>query len=84
MVHCCKCGSGFDIADGVMCCTCAPIGYSTRFDEELIKAETSKMIVEDQLNYLIDIGLCFIDSGEKDSIRDNLYRIVYTKLSRLE
>jgi len=37
-------------------------------------------IVEDQLNYLVRIGLDFQDRDEKDSVRDNLYRIVAGKL----
>lgn len=46
------------------------------------QAEICQCIVEDQLNYLIRNGLCFKD-GEKDSVRDNLYRIIDGKLSAM-
>lgn len=40
-----------------------------------------QLIVEDQLDYLVRIGLDF-KPGEKDSVRDNLCRIVAGKLPR--
>jgi hypothetical protein len=45
----------------------------------LANAQICQDIVEDQLDYLIRIGLDFKE-GEKDSIRDSLYRIVAGKL----
>jgi len=45
----------------------------------LANAQIFQNIVEDQLNYLIRVGFDFKD-GEKDSVRDNLYRIVAGKL----
>ena len=46
----------------------------------IASAEICQNIVEDQLNYLIRIGLDFQDRGEKDSVRDNLYLIIAGKL----
>ena len=48
----------------------------------LANAQICQNIVEDQLNYLIRIGLDFKE-GEKDSVRDNLYRIVAGKLQHV-
>ena len=45
----------------------------------LADAQICQNIVEDQLDYLIRIGLDFKE-GEKDCVRDNLYRIVAGKL----
>jgi len=48
----------------------------------LANAQICQNIVEDQLNYLISIGLDFKE-GEKDTVRDNLYRIVAGKLQHV-
>lgn len=48
----------------------------------LANAQICQNIVEDQLDYLIRIGLDFKE-GEKDTIRDNLYRIVAGKLQHV-
>jgi hypothetical protein len=45
----------------------------------LADAQICQDIVEDQLNYLILVGLDFKD-GEMISVRDSLYRIVAGKL----
>jgi len=45
----------------------------------LANAQICQNIVEDQLDYLIRIGLDFKE-GEKDSVRDSLYCIVAGKL----
>ena len=48
----------------------------------LANAQICQNIVEDQLNYLIRIGLDFKE-GEKNTVRDNLYRIVAGKLQHV-
>ena len=45
----------------------------------LANAQICQNIVEDQLDYLIRIGLDFKE-GEEDSVRDSLYHIVAGKL----
>ena len=45
----------------------------------LADAQICQNIVEDQLDYLVHIGLDFKE-GEKDTVRDNLYRIVAGKI----
>lgn len=45
----------------------------------LANAQICQDIVENQLDYLIGVGLDF-KHGEKDSVRDSLYRIVAGKL----
>jgi hypothetical protein len=46
-------------------------------------AEICQRIVEDQMNYLIRAGLCFTDQEEKITVRDNLFRIVHSKLQQI-
>ena len=59
---------------------CHQCGGAVDNGQQQPHAKICQDIVEDQLDYLIRNGLCFKD-GEKDSVRDSLYKIIVGKLS---